>query len=60
MPSCNSDNFYNLKYQDRIKYYTDPECANEMTDPEETEQTDSFIRWILFESDCTIRNGVAM
>ena len=60
MPSCEADNFYNLKYQKRIKYYKDGECENEITDPEETEKTDSLIRWMLFEGDCTIRNGKAM
>ena len=43
-----------------MKYYEDPECTNEMTDPKETEQTDSLIRWILFEDGCTIRNGKAI
>ena len=43
-----------------MKYYKDSECINEMTDPKETEQTDSLIRWILFEGDCTVRNGKAI
>ena len=43
-----------------MKYYTDRECENEVTDPEETKQTDSLIRWMLFEGDCTIKNGKAM